>query len=66
MQIRKETEWIVTGNLFGKAKRDAPGDFHRAKDISGIATEQMVFRATVSSLTTSRRRRNWLSSRTAS
>ena len=40
MQIRKETEWIVTGNLFGKAKRDAPGDFHRAKDISGIACDR--------------------------
>ena len=42
MQITKETEWILTGKLFGKPKRDAPGDFHGAKDISGISSLRPV------------------------
>jgi hypothetical protein len=40
MQIKRETEWVVTGKLFGKAKSDAPGEFHHAKDISGISCDR--------------------------
>lgn len=40
MQIKSEKEWNVTGKLLGKAKREAPGQFHKSKDISGIACDR--------------------------
>ena len=40
MHIKSEKEWRVTGKLLGKAKRDAPGTFHKAKNISGIACDK--------------------------
>lgn len=40
MHIKQDTEWVVTGKLLGKAKQGAPGKFHGAKDISGIACDR--------------------------
>jgi hypothetical protein len=40
MQIKSEKEWNVTGKLFGKAKRRAPGEYQKSKDISGIACDR--------------------------
>lgn len=40
MQIKSEKEWNVTGKLFGKAKRRAPGEYQKSKDMSGIACDR--------------------------